>query len=496
MCLAFVAAVSVIMHLRGITSPLGDLHYWRQCYTATLARNFHENGMHLLLPQIDWAGPYRGLAATEFPIFSWLMALLWPLAGLAELWGRLLAAAFSALTAVYLFLLVEEDFGREAALYAGTLFSLLPIEIYFGRTVQPEAMAVCATVAALYHWRRSLGPGRPWGHWAAATMGAFLAVSLKLPYVYLCVPLAWLAWERLGAAFWRDGRSWGALCIVSAGVFAWYHHASTGVFVIPMKGGEFMAFLHYKLYYIQRQFLSRFPELASTYMGLFLLGAGAFVILRRRLYLYAAWFAAFGFSLIAGGYYTFGHEYTSLPWAPVNAAFMGAGLCFLREKAAALPSPRRAWALAALVLLVAAMPVYSTLRIRHWYRLGWPEPSRAAQVADRVSAADDLFVGSGGEGIMFLYYLHRRGWAVDFQDDAPAAWARLEECIGQGARFFFAMRSGLFRDQEGEVARRFYARFPLVYDEDGLLVFRLSPDSRSLGRVTAGRPGGTTPARP
>ncbi|OGS68214.1 MAG: hypothetical protein A3J79_00400 [Elusimicrobia bacterium RIFOXYB2_FULL_62_6] len=480
MCLAFVAAVSVIVHIKGIASPLGDLHHWRQCYTATLARNFHENGMNLLLPQVDWFGSYRGLAATEFPIFSWLVALLWPLAGLGELWGRLLAVGFSALTAVYLFLLVEDDLGREGAFYAGTLFSLLPIEIYFGRTVQPEAMALCSTVAALHHWRRSLGPGRPWGHWAAATLGAFLAVSLKLPYGYLFAPLAWLTWERLGGKSWCDWRAWAAFLLVVSGLFAWYHHARAGVFVIPTKGSEFLVFLHLKPYYLEKQFLSRFPELAATHMGLLLLGAGALVLLRRRLYFYAAWFAAFGLSLVAGGYYTFLHEYTSLPWAPINAAFMGAGLLFLREKAAALPSPRRAWTMAALALLVAAMPVYSTLRIRHWYRLGWPGAARAAQAADRVSAADDLFISHGMEAVMSLYSLHRRGWGVDFRDDAPAAWAQLEGHIQDGARFFFTMKAGFFADPEGEVARRFYARFPLVYDEDGLLIFRLSPARPSL----------------
>jgi len=471
--LAFVAVVSLVMHLKGILSPLADVHFWRQCYTATLARNFHENGMHLLLPQIDWAGPYRGLAATEFPIFSWLMALLWPLAGLGGLWGRLLATAFSAGTAVYLFLIVEEDLGREAALYAGVFFSWIPMEIYFGRTVQPEAMAVCATVAAFYHWRRALAPGRPWGHWAAATLAAFLAVSLKLPYVYLFAPLAWLSWEKLGRASWRDGRGWAAFLLTAAGVGAWYRYASTGAFVIPTKTGDFLGFLNYKPYYLERQFISRFPELAATHVGLLPLAVGAGVLLRRKLFFYAAWFVAFALSLVAGGYYTFGHEYTSLPWAPVNAAFMGAGMLALRQKTAALRPPRRTWAWAGLLLLVVAMPVYSVLRIRHWYKIGCPELVPAEAAADRVSARDDLFLCNSAQTPLFLFYLHRRGWGVYFEGDLPSAWADLDKRIAQGARFFFALKSGLFQDRDGEVARGFYKRFPVAYDDGRLLIFRL-----------------------
>jgi 4-amino-4-deoxy-L-arabinose transferase-like glycosyltransferase len=413
------------------------------------------------------------LAATEFPIFSWLAALLWPLAGLGELWGRVLATAFSALTAVYLFLLVEEDLGREAALYAGALFSFLPIEVYFGRTVQPEAMALCATVAAFYHWRRSLGPDRPWAHWAAATLAAFLAVSLKLPYVYLFAPLAWLSWERLGRCFWRDWRGWAAFGLTLAGTTAWYKYASTGTFVIPSKAGDFAQFLNYKLYYLQRQFISRFPELCATHLGLLPLAVGAALLMKRRLFFYAAWFAAFGLSLIVGGYYTFGHEYTSLPWAPVNAAFMGAGLLWLREKAATLRPRPRAWALAGLIFFVVYMPVYSVLRIRHWYHIGSPSLIPAAVAADRVSAPDDLFLCNSAQAPLFLFYLHRRGWGVELEGDPATARAGLDQRIAAGARFFFAPKSGPFQDRRGEMARRFYARFPVAYDQDGLLIFRL-----------------------
>ncbi|MDD5629131.1 MAG: hypothetical protein PHU21_08700, partial [Elusimicrobia bacterium] len=194
---------------------------------------------------------------------------------------------------------------------------------------------------------------------------------------------------------------------------------------------------------------------------------------RRRLYFYPAWFAAFGFSLVVGGYYTFGHEYTSLPWAPVNAAFMGAGLLVLREKASALRPRPRAWALAGLLLLAAAMPVYSVLRIRHWYGIGSPAVVGAAAAADRVGSPDDLFLCNSFQAPMFLFYLHRRGWGVAFEGDPAAAWAELDRLIAGGARFFFTTKSGPFQDRDGELARRFYARFPVAYDEGGLLIFRL-----------------------
>jgi len=443
-------------------------------------------GLRLLQPQIDWDGANRGRAATEFPLFMWLIGLFWPVAGLAELWGRVLAAAFSALTAVYLFLLLEDDLGRDIALFAGTLFSFIPLEIFFGRTVQPEALALCATVAALYHWRRALGPKRPWTHWLAATLSAFLAVSHKLPYAYVFAPLGWLAWERLGRAACKDLRSWAALGLAAGGVLAWYAYASAGVYVVPTSSlSQFLNILEYRRlpYYVQFQLLSRFPELAATHAGVLFAGVGAWLLVgRERRMFYAVWFISVLASIVAGGGYTFHHEYTSLPFAPINAAFMAAGLRLLFMRINSLAPAWRPWARCALAALTLSMPVYSLARIRHWYRINHPFLTRAAAVADRVSAPDDLFLCNERAASVFLFYLRRRGWRLAFPDDEPGAREQLEIRIRQGAKFFATEKAGAFRDPATDIARRFYARFPVVWDADGLLIFRLQEQPSSKSR--------------
>ena len=475
LALAFVAGASVAMHLKGISSPLLDLHAQRQCQTAAIARNYHENGLRFFHPQIDWNGADAGRAATEFPLFMWLTGLFWPLAGLAELWGRILASAFSALTAVYLFLLVEEDCGREAALFAATLFSFMPLEIYFGRTVQPEALALCATVAALYHWRRSLENSPAWGHWAAAVAAAFLAVSHKLPYAFLFAPMAWLSWRKLGRQALKDPQQLAGILLPVLGTLAWYRYAASGSYVVPTKAREFLGMLDYDrrlLYYLQFQFISRFPELTTTHMGLPLLAVGIFALPRPSRSFYAVWFGAVALSLAVYGGYSFYHEYTSLPLVPVNAALMGAGLDFLRRKASGL-SRARAWALAGLALLVLAIPIYSVARIGHWYKINQPFLLQARQAADQVSSPDDLFVCGERSPVAFLFYMRRKGWGVNFWDKGPQELKAVAQRMGKGARFFAAEKSGPFQDQNSEIARWFYSRFPVAWDRDGFLIFRL-----------------------
>ncbi|MDD5655635.1 MAG: glycosyltransferase family 39 protein [Elusimicrobia bacterium] len=424
---------------------------------------------------MDWEGPSRQRAATELPLYMWLVGLLWPLAGLAELWGRWLAAAASALTAVYVLLLAEEDFGREAGLYAGLLFSFIPLEIFFGRTVQPEAFALCATVAGLYHWRRGLAPERPWLHWAAGSLAVFIAVGHKLPYAYVFLPLAWLVWEARGREAWKDLRSWAGLAAAAGGVLAWYRYAASGTYVVPTHVSSILGILDYgKLgYYVKFQFLSRFPELSATHIGLLFLGAGAYVARRHpRRGFYAAWFLSVAGSLAAYGGYSFFHEYTSLPFAPVNAALMGAGLVWLRGRAAALSRGRRP-ALAVLLVLTVGMPVYSVLRIRHWYRVNYPFLTSAERAADAVGRRGDLFLVNERAPSVFLFHLHRKGWHAPFMDRGPEALDCVEPRIREGARFFATAKSGYFAGRDGAVARYFYSRFPVAWDADGLLIFRL-----------------------
>lgn len=475
-CLAAVVAASLLSHAKGLLAPPLDYHYHRQVNTAAIARNYHRNGLDFLKPQVDWAGPDRGRAATELPVYLWLVGLFWPLAGLGELWGRFLSAAFSALTALYLFRLVEKDLGLKTAFWAGLFFSCIPLEIYFGRTIQPEAAALLAATAALFHWRRAFSAEASVWDWPAAVLAAFLAVGMKLPFIFILGPLAFIAWEKLGPRFWISLKVWAAPLLALGGVYAWYRYASFGTYVVPTRADQFWFLLEYARlpYFTFFQFTSRFPELAATYGGLILGWFGLRRILpSRELRLYPVWWACVALSLIAGSGYTFHHEYTSLPFAPINAVFMGAGAAYLIERLRSVSAARRRWAAAGLCLLLLSVPVHAVLRIKHWYRQNYEFLAHAAQAANAVSSPDDLFVANERASSVFLYYLDRRGWSWDLAEIGESNLAQMEQRIGQGAKFFITQKAGAFAGKDGFYSRWFYERFPVVYDAGGLLIFKL-----------------------
>jgi hypothetical protein len=48
--------ITLAVRLYHINFPVLGWHSWRQSDTASIARNFYENGFNILYPQVNWAG--------------------------------------------------------------------------------------------------------------------------------------------------------------------------------------------------------------------------------------------------------------------------------------------------------------------------------------------------------------------------------------------------------------------------------------------------------
>ena len=92
--------VGASLRLIQIQAPILGIHSWRQADTAAMARNFAEQGMNLLLPQIDWGGAGSGVVEAEFPLYPYAVALLYRLFGVQEWLARGLSVLCSLLTIV------------------------------------------------------------------------------------------------------------------------------------------------------------------------------------------------------------------------------------------------------------------------------------------------------------------------------------------------------------------------------------------------------------
>ena len=464
--------VGLVLRLIGLDEPIVDQQAWRQADTAAMARNFFEEGLQLFQPRVDWRGTTSGVVETNFPLYPWLVACLYTVAGQAwEGWARLLAAAFSTLTALPLYglarrLQADPEATPSWPRCAAALYLILPLSWFFGRAIMPEALMVLLSVTALWSLQRWLEAPSPAGFLLAAA-SAGLCFAVKVPTLYLGFPLVALAVQRHGAGFLRRPSLWLYLVLVLLPPVLWHRHAldlfeETGLTFGIFGSSGYDKWDHALL--LSGAFWGtlggRFLEYVWTPAGALLVLAGVIGLWppagdagRRRLYLYAWLGGLIAYVLLVPEGNRKLHYY-QIPFVPVGALFAGAPLAALlgsgdlggRRSAwlARLSGmPRRLLAAGLLVAVVAG----SVHAVRHYYRPTVRDyyltcRAGARALASKLPADALLLVGDldDNAGAAFraqsptlLYYAHRKGWQITPDEFSGA---RLDSFAARGADFF------------------------------------------------------------
>ncbi|MFN0122625.1 MAG: ArnT family glycosyltransferase, partial [Blastocatellia bacterium] len=206
-----------------------DQPSWREADVLAVARAYHEEGMNLLYPRIDWRGSGPGYAEMEFPLYPWLIACAYRLFGVNELYGRFLACLFSIL-ALWVFIRLARYVASETtALIAGMFFALNPLPTFMGTAIQPEPLMFLCYIAAAYafiRWldSRSVGNESAKYYWLAVIWTA-LAILAKATAAHIGLFFAALILGAQGLSVLRDRRVWIFGVLAVAPGMLWYLHA-------------------------------------------------------------------------------------------------------------------------------------------------------------------------------------------------------------------------------------------------------------------------------
>lgn len=197
---------------------------WRECDVASIARNFSRDGLNILEPRIDWRGDGPGLVESEFPIFPWLVALLYRVFGQHDILGRLVALTFSLAGMATAIALARRLLPSRAALVATGFIALSPLVVRLGTALQPDGLMWFAYVGSVYAFLRWLDE-ETWRWYVIALGATALAILAKASAAHIGFLLFALLLDRRGAAGLRDVRVWAlALAALLPGVL-WYAHA-------------------------------------------------------------------------------------------------------------------------------------------------------------------------------------------------------------------------------------------------------------------------------
>jgi hypothetical protein len=493
--------LALALRLHGIHDPMLDHPGWRQGDTAAIARNFARLRFDIMYPQTMYNGPPPNYVELELQIVPFMAASLYKIFGVHEIFGRLIALAFSLGTVLVLAYFARWLFGSAlAGIAAAFFYSLFPGSVYYGRTFMPDAAMVFFLTAALYAATRCLAGEERLSLRGAAGPTVLLALAYlaKPVAIFALVPLVGLIAERARKHRTLDPVIVAVLLAVPPLVlwlydrridsYAEWHWASgiTRLHVLPALNAAVTSPAAFAAKLAQFRFALRM--LPETLVGrvAFLLAIVGFVGLpwtpARSKALLWGWLA--GALIYVYVVVTVERvDYYLYPLLPLCALVIGGMLArFATAVRTADLAPGARYALLALVPLVAlAALIGSVAPVAAYYRYN-KEAYRNAVYLDRTLPKGSLVV-IGHYGPDVQYYVDRFGWEED-----PALWTPFDEesAIRKGARYFISIEDNRLRHNLELCA--WLQRFPIrdvrapwpVYETDPA---RLKPNAEGFWRA-------------
>lgn len=435
--------IALAIRLYNINSPIIGYHSWRQADTAAIARNFHEHGYHLLYPQIDWGGNSDGYVETEFQIYPYAVALLYGAFGTKEFLGRLLSLIFSLVTIYALYLLVRRHIDERTALWACTIYSIIPLSIYYSRAFMPESALIMCSVLGIYLFSRWIESGR-WLHFLFSAMFVALAGLIKIPTLYLGLPLFYISWLKFRKRTVYQWSLWLYALLVFAPVALWYYHAhqifikyglTFGIWGYGVdKWGNWRLLLTVNFY--NSIFFKSIAERHLTWGGFVIFVTGLFIRREdREERLFDFWLISLLAYFVIVTYGNQRHEYYQLPFVVVAVVFVGKSLSKYIDwnsfKGSSVPKRLLIGFMAFCLICIPVLSSYRYIKYMKAERRDSPTLSLAEEVQKRTEENALIVAVEDGDPTV-LYLSHRKGWNGRAQMMDSLSVSKKRE---QGARY-------------------------------------------------------------
>lgn len=417
--------LTLITRLYHLTFPIIGWHSWRQSDTAAIARNFATENVNIFYPQIDYRGNTKGFVECEFQLYTFLIALAYKVFGIHEFLGRFLSIFCSVLTVLGIYSLAKRTVNERVALWASFFYSILPLSIFYGRTFMPEQMMLMFSVWGIYFFSEWLERNAT-TYFIVSLACISLAALLKLPALYLGLPLLFLSWNKYHAKLFAQPSLWIFAVLVFAFVAMWYYHAhmlkestglSFGIWEVGVdKWGNVDLLLSFKFY--NDVFFKSIAERHFTYAAFVPFIAGLFIKrATSKELLYDYWLLAIIIYILIVARGNQVHEYYQLPFLLPAVVFLGKTFAHYipQQNHTAYQNRRvRTFYYACLVLTL----ILSFLRIEVLFDGERRDLSlfKLADAVQQTTKPNDLIITVSQGNPVVLYNCERKGWICSPSD--------------------------------------------------------------------------------
>lgn len=432
-----IVVTSVVLRLYRIDNPVADWHSWRQADTASVTREFVENGYDLLRPRFhDLSNVPSGLdnpegyRFVEFPIYNLLSGVLYQTVGAVslEVAGRIVTILASTLSALFLLGIVKRYFGLTAGAISGLVYATLPFSVYFGRVILPDPLMTMSFLGAIYFfilWLDGTKVLKKSVFFAVSLIFAMCSLLLKPFAGFFLLPLAVLSFQTFGFAMLRTWQMYVYAVLAVVPLILWRNWMLSFPEGIPVNewlfnGGD-IRFTGAYFFWI---FADRIGRLILGYYGIALILIGLLMLLKTDMLdslRKGKAFVAFSFLLssllylvvIARG--NVQHDYYQIPIVPSLVMVLGIGGAYLWQPP---KEYNRFLTRALLIIFMGCMLFFGWYHVRDFFNINNPNIVIAGEATKRLTPEDAKVVTFYDGDTSFLYQTHRRGWS-SLQDPLP-----------------------------------------------------------------------------
>ncbi len=411
-----------LLRLINITDPILEVAGWRQCDTASVARNFYYNGMNIFYPQVLWGGATEGyVGEAEFHLYTFTVAILYKIFGVHEYLGRLVSIMAFCGGAFLLYKLARKYFDKTPSLIALLFYTFNPYMFFYSRAFMPDSSMIFFSIAMLYYFSEWIDKEGLW-RFVVMTLCAVFAFLIKVPAVCLGLPLLYLCIKKYRYNLIVQWELWLFAALTLVPIVLWSVHSyylgqtTEGIPFGNYKLSGLSTYIDPHFYY--RIFYAEIFESCLIYIGgiFFVLGI-LFTIRNEELRYIHYWLFAIIISFFLGGKGTAWHTYHTITIIAPASLMVGYAI----SNSARLINTYKITGLIKVVLLVlfVSMIVSLPLIIHHKItgrykaeRLAKDYPIyEVGKIVDKIIPKNDLIVGCSWGGPEILYYSNRRGWS-------------------------------------------------------------------------------------
>jgi len=441
--LSFLILLGFVVRLYKVDNPVADWHSWRQADTAAVSRNYLNDGINIFYPIYDDISSIQsgkdnptGIRMVELPIYNVIHTLLFKYSVVftLEIWGRVLTAAISLITSVFVFLLAKKHYSVKVGLLAAFFFIFLPFNIYFSRVILPDPLGVLFAVSGLYYFGIN------------NFISAILFALALLQKPYLAVYILPLIPELLKREKIKQNLAF--IFSISIPFMLWRFWTAQHPEGIPFYKWAFNGDMI-------RFHPSWFKWLFGERVGILILGTWGLIpyalgLIKNRknnfnLLLNLAMLAY----LVIVATANVRHDYYQIMIIPAIAISLALGVVYMWKRSKIL-----------LVITMITMFLISWDRIKPFYQVNHPELIEIGNTVDQLLPKEAKIIIPYNGDTAFLYQTKRKGW--------PAVDSSTENMIERGADYYVSI------DLNSADTLNFSKRFETYLKTDKFIILDLS----------------------